>query len=106
MALTEVDIEHITKLIRDENAALKAEIDRVDNWANGVYKALSDLTTVCLQDNSKAAALLAEWWKDVADDYDRVEAGQQIEDPQPLEFLEARKMLYRKLKIAKIFQPH
>lgn len=101
MALTSDDIETITRLIRSEHAQLRAELDRVDDWANGVFLALQDLLPSLLKAHPDTAAAVADMWRKAAEQYDQVAAGHAVTDvdgdPVTLEFLEARKMLYRSL---------
>jgi hypothetical protein len=105
MALTEQDLAQINRLIGEQTKELHDEINRVDDWANGVYAALLDVVSVYIQSDHSAAQALAERWQATAQDFDKVEAGEELEEPQALEFLEARKMLYRTLQAAGQF-PH
>ncbi len=106
MALTQEDIQRITQIVRDENATLRAEVNRLDEWADGLFVALRDLSSACIQGNPVLAATLAGRWKDVAQRYDLVEQGvAPFAEPESLDRLEARKMLYRQLSYERAFQP-
>ncbi|WP_432719874.1 hypothetical protein R0381_003623 [Jeongeupia wiesaeckerbachi] len=75
---------------------LRAEIDRVDDWANGLFVVLCDLLPPLLKAQPEIAASLAPRWKDVAARFDAAAAQTgQADDYEPLEQLEARKKLYR-----------
>ncbi|MES2947520.1 MAG: hypothetical protein V4858_03165 [Pseudomonadota bacterium] len=75
---------------------LQAEINRVDDWANGLFAALRDVLPVLLRKNPELARQIAPQWRKAAEDFDRIHLqGKPAKPDEPLEFLEARKMLYR-----------
>lgn len=77
-------------------AVLREEINRVDDWANGIFAALRDVLLHQLKANPSLAAALAPGWRQAAEDFDRINLhGLPAAPDEPLEFLEARKMLYR-----------
>lgn len=89
--------ERIDALER-EVRELRSEIDRVDDWANGLFAVLTDVLPALLKANPELAARLAPKWRDAADRFDRADQAQPTgagRDIETAEFLEARKMLYR-----------
>ena len=77
-------------------AILRAEIIKVDEWANGIFAALRDVLGHQLRKSPELANDLATCWSEVAQDFDRIHV--QGEAPRPhenLEYLEARKMLFK-----------
>lgn len=77
-------------------AVLRTEINKVDDWANGIFAALRDMLLQQLQANPALAAGLAPEWRQAAEAFDRIDVqGLPATPDEPLEFLEARKMLYR-----------
>lgn len=77
-------------------AVLREEINKVDDWANGIFAALRDVLAHQLRESPELGKALAKSWSRVAKDFDRIEVqGQPAKPHEPLEFLEARKMLYR-----------
>ena len=77
-------------------AILREEINKVDDWANGVFAALRDLIAIQLQDAPGLGQALAREWSVAARDFDRIDVqGLPPKQDEPLEYLEARKMLYR-----------
>ena len=77
-------------------AVLREEINKVDDWANGIFAALRDVLELQMRDSPAIAKELAQNWSEVALDYDRIiKQGQPAKADEPLELLEARKMLYR-----------
>lgn len=83
--------------LRREVEQLRAEIDRVDDWANGVFAVVQDLTLLLLRTHPELLAELEPPWREAAENYDKVKAGQKIpaDEAEQLEQLEARKILYR-----------
>lgn len=81
---------------------LRAEIDRVDDWANGLFHVLLDLLPGLLKRHPELAASLAPKWREAAEQFDQMTqaqpspVGREVATP---EFLEARKMLYRLLEL-------
>lgn len=77
-------------------AILRSEINKVDDWANGVFAALRDVLMHQLKTDPALAAGLAPEWRRAAEAFDRIDVqGLPAAPDEPLEFLEARKMLYR-----------
>jgi len=77
-------------------AVLREEINKVDDWANGIFAALRDLLAVQLRGAPQLGQALAKEWSIAARDFDRIHVqGQPARQDEPLEYLEARKMLYR-----------
>ena len=99
MTLTADDLNAIRDLIRDETASLRAELDRVDDWANGVFLALEDALLPLLKAQPDLAERIAPVWQAAAERYDQQDPDPQEEQTddwaQPREQLEARKILYR-----------
>ena len=75
---------------------LREEINKVDDWANGIYAALRDVLMHQLRESPELGKTLAKNWSRAARDFDRIHVqGQPARKDEPLEFLEARKMYYR-----------
>ena len=80
-------------------APLRQEIDQVDDWANGVFAALSDLLVPLLKKHPDVALELEPLWRYASEQYDKLEGIGQAEDfHETQRLLEARKMLYRQLQ--------
>lgn len=79
-------------------ATIRTDIDKVDDWCDGMFVALRDVLQQLLTYCPGLADDLAPSWRAVAELYDQVNAlGLRAADDQPIEFLQARKMLYRML---------
>ena len=77
-------------------AMLRAEINKVDDWANGLFLALKDMLIPLLKDHPAMACDIGPQWRKAAEEFERIEQGNPPKDPdETLESLEARKMLYR-----------
>lgn len=77
-------------------AVLREEINKVDDWANGIYAALRDVLGFQLRESPELGKALAQSWSRAAREFDRIHVkGLPAKQDEPLEFLEARKMLYR-----------
>ena len=77
-------------------ATLRREIDKVDDWANGIFAALRDVLQHQLRESPALASALAKDWGPAARAFDRIEVrGLPPAPDEPLEFLEARKMYFR-----------
>ena len=77
-------------------AVLREEINKVDDWANGIFAALRDVLAHQLRESPELGKTLAKSWGGVARDFDRIHVqGMPARPNESLEFLEARKMLYR-----------
>ena len=100
--MTEPDDKYLNLIweigeLRHEVQALRAEVDRLDDWQNGVFSALLDLTQMLTSDQPELKARLLSRWKDASEKFDRLEQnpGQHDDFQETAELLEARKMLYR-----------
>ena len=68
----------------------------MDDWANGVFAALRDVLVYQLRRNPGMGEALAPGWRDASQAFDMIDLyGQAPQPDEPLEYLEARKMLYR-----------
>lgn len=79
-------------------AILRDEINKVDDWANGIFAALRDGLGQLLGDARPLIGDgLARDWSRAAQDFDSIMAGGKAahHKGESLEQLEARKMLYR-----------
>lgn len=77
-------------------AVLREEINKVDDWSNGIFAALRDVLSHQLRESPELGKALANSWSRAARDFDRIHVkGLPAKPQEPLEFLEARKMLYR-----------
>ena len=77
-------------------AVLREEISKVDDWANGIFAALRDVLSHQLRESPELGKALATDWSKAASNFDRINVqGLPARPDEPLEFLEARKMLYR-----------
>lgn len=87
--------------LRQEIEQLRAEIDRVDEWATGLFQVLVDVLHPILKMHPEVAAAVAPHWRHASERFDAVEANTgQLEDvDETVERLEARKMLYRMFAI-------
>lgn len=85
--------------LRAEVERLRARIEEVDNWANGVFAVLQDVLLPLLKAQPELARHLEPRWRSAAEDYERLRAGGSLpeEADMPLEQLEPAKMLYRQL---------
>ena len=53
-------------------AILREEINKVDDWANGIFAALRDVLTHQLRESPELGKSLAVAWTDVAHEFDRI----------------------------------
>lgn len=84
---------------------LKAEINQVDDWANGVFVVLRDVLPYLLKTFPELARNVAPHWGAAALDFDRIDVhGHPAKPDESLEFLEARKMLYRTLALLGVWE--
>ena len=83
---------------------LKAEINRVDDWANGLFVVLNNVLPFLLREHPALAREIAPQWRNAAECFDRIDVqGLPAQADEPLEFLEARKMLFRMFALAKLW---
>lgn len=81
---------------------LRRELDELDDWANGVFCALSDLMPVLLKTQPEIARHLEPMWRNASERYDHIGSTDQADDFRETQYLlEARKMLYRQLALLK-----
>ena len=94
--------------LRQEVARLRAEVDRLDDRANGVLVALTDALLPLLKANPEAATYLEPTWRAAAERFEQVEAnsGQAEDFHETAELLEARKMLYRQFQRLGLWRGH
>ncbi|MHB8949325.1 MAG: hypothetical protein ACYC4S_09695 [Rhodoferax sp.] len=84
---------------------LKAEINQVDDWANGVFVVLRDVLPYLMKTFPELARNVAPHWSAAALDFDRIDVhGHPAKPDEPLEFLEARKMLYRTFALLGVWE--
>lgn len=85
--------------LRQEIAELRAEIDRVDEWANGLFLALVEVLPLLLKQHPEVVERLEPMWRRAADRYTARQANpaQHVDEEGPIGLLEPRKMLYRQL---------
>lgn len=93
-ALLEQEIERAV-------APLRQELDQLDDWANGVFAALTDVLPLLLRKHPDIAADLEPMWRHASERWQRLQQPQaQADDFHETEhLLEARKMLYRQLAV-------
>lgn len=85
-------------------AVLREEINKVDDWANGIYAALRDVLACQLRQSPELGKALAKSWSRAAREFDRIHVhGLPARKDEPLEFLEARKMLYRIFEVMELW---
>ncbi|WP_042419608.1 hypothetical protein [Comamonas aquatica] len=76
-------------------AVLREEVNKVDDWANGVFAALRDVLMYQFKQNPKLVQAVMGQWALAAEKFNQAEDyGVVLPEGETLEFLEARKMLY------------
>lgn len=77
-------------------APLRREIDQLDDWANGLFLVLADILPPLLRSHPEVAGKIAPHWQRVSETFETLKACGRChtDDGEPLEQLEARKMLY------------
>lgn len=86
-------------------ASLKAEIDRVDDWANGLFVLMSDVLPYLLIAHPELARQVKPEWQRAAEDFDRIDVyGLPAHPDEPLEVLEARKIMLRTFEIMGVWK--
>jgi len=78
-------------------APLREELDKVDDWAGGLFVVLLNVLPHLLRTQPELAAKLEPQWRKAAQRFDALQArgARHTRDGESLETLEARKMLYR-----------
>ncbi|CAM3935424.1 hypothetical protein ACAN107058_20250 [Paracidovorax anthurii] len=78
-------------------APLREELDKVDDWAGGLFVVFLNVLPHLLRTQPELAAKLAPQWRKAAQRFDALQArgARRARDGESLESLEARKMLYR-----------
>lgn len=78
-------------------APLREELDKLDDWANGLFVVLTNVLPHLLRAQPEMAAKLAPQWRKAAERFEALEVSgaRRAGDGETLELLEARKMLYR-----------
>lgn len=82
-------------------APLREELDRLDDWANGLFVVLADVLPPLLREHPHMAAELGPKWAGATGHFERLQANgqQRTSEGETLELLEGRKMLYRVLAV-------
>lgn len=87
-------------------APLREEIDRLDDWMNGLFIVLINVLPHLLRSQPELAQQLEPQWRSAADRFERLApTNGHNEDGETAELLEARKMLYRTLTLLQVW-PH
>lgn len=91
--------------LEQEISRLKLEVDRNDDWANGLFMVLADVLPPFLKAHLEIAARLAPRWKEAAERFDalEVQAGQADDFHETAEKLEPTKMLYQRLDLLRVW---
>ncbi len=78
-------------------APLREELDKVDDWAGGLFVVFLNVLPHLLRTQPELAAKLEPQWRKAALRFDALQARgtRHTRDGESLETLEARKMLYR-----------
>lgn len=83
---------------------VRRDLQRVDDWANGVFAVLVDVLPFVLRRHPALARQIAARWGEAAERFDMIESGQVAgDDGETAELLEARKMLFRLFDLAKLW---
>lgn len=76
-------------------APIETELRRMEEWGNGLFIVLVQMLPYLLKSHPEMAMALATEWRKVAEDCDRIERqGVPEHSDEPLEFLEARRILF------------
>lgn len=84
---------------------VRRDLQRVDDWTNGVFAVLVDVLPFMLRRHPGWARQIGARWGEAAERFDQIEAGAKRpgEDDESAELLEARKMLFRLFDLAKLW---
>lgn len=72
------------------------DVDKVDDWANGIWHALMDLLCVMADTHPEVLVQLEDKWRECSDNYLAAKTKNYV--TQDARMLEARKMLYQMLQ--------
>lgn len=85
---------------------LRKQVDRLDDWSNGLFAALSDLSLYLLKAQPDLAKLLGPVWEKAAHRFFEIENEEQASDlHETAELFEARKKLFRILQLYDVWPP-
>lgn len=82
--------------VKRQIAGLREAVEQLDDWSNGVFAALLDLSQHLLKESPALAQKLMPLWQLASERFSELEAEEQAADlNETPELFEARKMLYR-----------
>lgn len=86
-------------------APLREELDKVDDWAGGLFVVFLNVLPHLLRTQPDLAAKLEPQWRKAAQRFDALQKRgvRRSRDGESLETLEARKMLYRIFALMKLW---
>lgn len=95
------DLTRRIEMLEQELFDLRLEVDRNDDWANGLFAVLVEALPPLLRANPEMARQLGATWRNRADEYEalRSNPGQAEDFHDTAEKLEAAKMLYRQFDV-------
>lgn len=93
-------VQRVERLEQELND-LRLEVDRNDDWANGLFAVLVEALPPLLRANPEMARQLGATWRNRADEYEALRStpGQADDFHDTAEKLEAAKMLYRQFDV-------
>jgi len=93
--------------LRAEVAQLRIDLDRQDEWMNGLFLVLADVLPPLLRQQPAVAAVLAPMWRNADGRFAEEEAnpGQAECFDETAERLEPRKLLYRRIDVLGLWPP-
>lgn len=80
-------------------ALLREEIDRLDDWANGLYLVLLNVLPFLMKAHPEMARQVEPQWRSAAERFEALADGARSDDGETAELLEARKMLHSVLTL-------